>query len=58
MIWTIAKRELVSNIITFRFLVGLILCLGLITASTFVLTTDYEVRLESYNKNAGAAMTR
>jgi len=50
MIWLIAKRELHSNIITFRFLVGLILCLALITASAFVLTRDYEVRLESYDK--------
>jgi len=51
MIWMIAKRELFSNIITFRFLVGLILCLVLITASTFVLTMDYMVRLDSYNNN-------
>ncbi len=52
MIWLIAKRELYSNIITFRFLVGLVLCLALITASTFVLTKDYKVRLESYGKSA------
>ncbi len=52
MIWLIAKRELRSNIITFRFLVGLILCLALITASAFVLTKDYRIRLESYNKIA------
>ena len=52
MIWLIAKRELHSNIITFRFLVGLILCLALITASAFVLTKDYKIRLESYNKSA------
>jgi ABC-type transport system involved in multi-copper enzyme maturation permease subunit len=51
MIWIITKRELLSNIITFRFLVGLSLCLVLITASTFVLTKDYKVRLESYSEN-------
>jgi ABC-type transport system involved in multi-copper enzyme maturation permease subunit len=51
MIWIIAKRELLSNIITFRFLVGLIMCLALITASAFVLTKDYRVRLENYNRN-------
>lgn len=51
MIWTVAKREILSNIITFRFLAGLILCLGLITASAFVLTRDYEVRLKSYDQN-------
>jgi len=52
MIWMIAKRELHSNIITFRFLVGLVLCLVLITASAFVLTKEYGVRLESYSKSA------
>jgi len=51
MIWMIAKRELLSNIIRFRFLVSLILCLALITASAFVLTKDYGVRLESYSKS-------
>jgi ABC-type transport system involved in multi-copper enzyme maturation permease subunit len=54
MIWIITKRELLSNIITFRFLVGLTLCLALITASAFVLTKDYKVRLESYNENVRA----
>jgi len=51
MIWTIARREIFSNIITFRFLVGLILCLALITASAFVLTKEYAVRLESYSES-------
>ncbi len=51
MIWTIAKRELLSNIITFRFLMGLILCLAMITASAFMFARDYEARLESYDKN-------
>ncbi len=51
MIWTIMKREIFANIITFRFLVGLILCLGLITASAFVLIKDYEVRLRSYDQS-------
>ena len=51
MIWIIAKRELLSNIITFRFLVSLIICLALITASAFVLVKDYRVRLENYNRD-------
>jgi ABC-type transport system involved in multi-copper enzyme maturation permease subunit len=51
MIWTIAKRELHSNIITFRFLVSLILSMALITASAYMFAGDYRVRLENYNTN-------
>ena len=51
MIWTIAKRELHSNVITFRFLVSLILSLALITASAYMFAGDYRVRLEKYNRN-------
>jgi len=51
MIWTIAKRELHSNIITFRFLVSLILSLALITASAYMFAGDYTVRLDNYNRN-------
>ncbi|MFC1712390.1 ABC transporter permease subunit [Candidatus Poribacteria bacterium] len=54
MIWTIAKREIFSNIIKFRFLVGLVLCLMLIAASTFVLTMDYTTRLKEYKDKADA----
>lgn len=50
MIWLAAKHELRSNIISFRFLVGLALCLTLITASTFVLTMDYTIRLKNYSE--------
>jgi ABC-type transport system involved in multi-copper enzyme maturation permease subunit len=51
MIWMIAKRELHSNIITFRFLVSLILSLALITASAYMFTEDYTVRLDNCNIN-------
>jgi len=51
MIWTIAKRELHSNIITFRFLISLILSLALITASAYMFAGDYRIRLENYNRN-------
>jgi ABC-type transport system involved in multi-copper enzyme maturation permease subunit len=51
MIWTIAKRELHSNIVTFRFLVSLILSLALITASAYMFAGDYKVRLEKYSEN-------
>ncbi len=51
MIWTIAKRELHSNIITFRFLVSLILSLVLIAASAYMFAGDYKVGLDNYNRN-------
>ena len=49
MLWTIAKREFLSHLQTFRFGAGLVLCMGLVSLSTFVLTKDYERRLEAYN---------
>ena len=49
MLWTIAKREFLSHLQTFRFGAGLVLCIGLVSLSTFVLTKDYERRLEAYN---------
>jgi ABC-type transport system involved in multi-copper enzyme maturation permease subunit len=51
MIWTIAKRELHSNIITFRFLISLILSLALITASAYMFAGDYTVRLDNHDRN-------
>ena len=49
MTWIIAKRELVSNILTFRFLISVILCLALITASAYMFAEDYTVRLDNYS---------
>ena len=48
-IWTIAKRELTSNIFTFRLLTGIIVCFVLIASSAHVLTKDYENRLRAYS---------
>jgi len=52
MIWTIAKRELHSNVITFRFFISLVLSLTLITASAYMFAADYRIRLDKYNTNA------
>jgi len=52
MIWTIARREFLSNIITFRFLIGFILCLVLIVSSTYILLDDYAARLKSHDESA------
>ena len=49
MIWTLIRHELLTNLMTFRFLVTLISCLLLVIAGTIVLTDNYERRLASYN---------
>ena len=49
MLWEIIKKEFHSNIITARFVVGFIICLMLISASTYVAIQDYERRLNDYN---------
>lgn len=54
MIGTIAKREFLENIFSFRFAVGLALCLVLIISSAYVLTRDYEQRLSHYNEAVSA----
>jgi len=48
MLKTIVSREFLSNMITFRFLLGLIICVGLVGANAYVLTLSYEDRLRSY----------
>lgn len=49
MLWIIIKREFTSNILTFRFMVGFILCIVLFASSAYVLTKDYEQRLANYD---------
>ncbi len=48
MLWTIVRREITSNILSFRFLMGLLIYFFLIVTNLFVLTSDYEDRLQGY----------
>ena len=48
MLKTIIYREFLTNIITFRFFLGLLICVGLVGANTYVLMRCYEGRLQSY----------
>ena len=48
MLGTIVAKEFLSNILTFRFSIGFLVCLLLIVANGYVLTQDYADRLESY----------
>ena len=49
MIWIIAKREFLSNVITLRFLIGFILCLTLMVSSTYILIDEYAARIKAYD---------
>lgn len=49
MLWEIVRKEFHSNIITARFILGFIICLMLISASTYVAIQDYSRRLNDYN---------
>ena len=48
MLWTIIRREITANILSLRFLMGLLIYFSLIVTNLFVLTRGYEDRLQSY----------
>ena len=47
---TLIRRELLDNLMTFRFAAATFITLLLVVANTFVLITDYERRLASHNE--------
>ena len=49
MLNTLIRRELLDNLMTFRFAAAVFIMLLLVVANTAVLIKDYERRLESYN---------
>lgn len=49
MFWTLIRREILMNLMTFRFLVAILACLSLVLSSSVVLTSDYTRRLANYN---------
>ena len=51
MIWTLIRHELLTNLMTFRFLVTVIACMSLVLAGSIVLRDNYERRLASYNED-------
>ena len=60
MLTTLIRRELLDNLMTFRFAAAILIMLLLVVANTFVLIKDYERRLEAYNtvlKTAASAIT-
>lgn len=49
MFLVLIRRELLANLMTFRFVVAMVVTLLLVVANTVVLIADYERRLASYN---------
>lgn len=54
MIWKIAKKEFLLNLMTFKFTVGTIVCVVLTAVFIPILAKDYQQRLEDYNTNVTA----
>jgi ABC-type transport system involved in multi-copper enzyme maturation permease subunit len=53
-IWKIAKKEFLLNLMTFKFTVGTILCVVLMIVFMPVLVNDYQQRLKDYHANVSA----
>ncbi len=51
MIWKIAKKEFLLNLMTFKFAVGTIVCVVLTAVFLPILVKDYQQRLKTYNVN-------
>lgn len=51
MIWRIAKKEFLLNLMTFKFAVGAILSIALICVFVPILAVAYQERLKVYNEN-------
>lgn len=54
MIFKIAKTELLLSFMTFKFVVGTIICVVLMVVFMPVLVSDYQQRLNDYNRNVAA----
>lgn len=54
MIWRIAKKEFLLNLMTFKFAVGTMLCIVLMAVFMPVLVNDYQQQLKDYNASVSA----
>jgi ABC-type transport system involved in multi-copper enzyme maturation permease subunit len=54
MLWKIAKKEFLLNLMTFKFAVGTIVCVVLTAVFMPVLVSDYQDRLKQYNDAVSA----
>ena len=53
MLTTLIRREVLNNLMTFRFAAAMFITLLLVVANTAVLIKEYERRLASYNTARG-----
>ena len=49
MLWAIVKKELASNLISFRFILIFLLCCTLIVVSAYTMRDRYEKRVQEYS---------
>ena len=54
MIWRIAKKEFLLNLMTFKFSIGTLLCVVLMAVFMPVLVSDYQQRLKDHHANVAA----
>ena len=54
MIWRIARKEFLLNLMTFKFAVGTIICVVLTSVFMPILAKEYQQRLKTYNDNVAA----
>ena len=50
LIWIIAAREILDNLMSMKFLLGTVLCLALVVIGTVVSLQDYQTRMEEYDR--------
>jgi len=50
MLWIITKKQILINALSYRFVVGFVLCQVLFVLATLILVKDYEERLKAYGE--------
>lgn len=58
MLWTIIKKELLLNLLTFKFVVGTVVCVILTAVFVPILAKDYQKRLKEYNVRVSVDETK
>ena len=54
MLFALIRKEIINNVLSFRFMVTLVLFFGLILVSTLFLTSDYQIRLRTHEASKTA----
>ena len=51
MIWKIARKEFLLSLMTFKFVIGAVVCIVLTSVFVPILARDYQQRLKTYHDN-------